>query len=427
MINEERIYSKWLIFIVSIFPIIDLLNGILLDSGSRLPIGSLYRIVLFILLVGIFLESRMLTIQPFGIILILSVLLLIAILSIQTVFFNDSFGIFFNDIGTVIKYLLWLLIAQIFAGLETILFTKMMIWIDIFFTFGMLIPYVLGFGNFTYENSGAGYKSFFFATNDLTYAFTILCTLLIFVIISYFDLSNWSGLAAIFVLYCANIFCLLLIGTKTGIVFSLVSLISTLFYLLFFKSEVPYSIKFLLAQFFIIGAIFTAFWGKSIFIGMIQGTIDRLTYFYDLYDGNWIKILSSSRSIYFEDAVTNFKLFPGNHWIFLFGFGFSNRWTFFGRQGGYIEMDFLDTFFSLGMIGLLVFLIPLFYLLYRSVKYHFYNKYLFLVLVTLGFAATSGHVFYSALSSTLFGLVASRLLISKRIGEENENTNGWSK
>ncbi|EOH52930.1 hypothetical protein UA3_02458 [Enterococcus faecium EnGen0263] len=402
--------TKILLYFVGVFPIIDFINGVFLSEGVSIPIGSLYRIGLFVILLLLFINDKKLIGSSFGILFILSMTAFLLILAVQTIYFDNSYSILFNDTSAITKYLLWFLLALLFSKISEREITNLFIFIDVLFVIGLIIPYFLGLGNFTYANSNAGYKSFFYATNDLTYVFVILCTILLFYLIQCFTKKEWSNLFMFSILYLANCYCLLLIGTKTGIVYSVASLLITVLYLLFFKSDIPFQIKFLLSQIILVGSIFSLFWGKNLFSDMIQGTIDRITYFYDLYDGNWVKILSSSRSIYFEDAVTNFVNYPQNHWIFLFGFGVENRWSFFGRAGGYIEMDFLDTFFSYGAIGIIIFLLPITYLAYRIFKNRLFNKYAFLLLVTLGFAATSGHVFYSAMSATILGLIASRLL-----------------
>lgn len=401
---------KFLLYFVGFFPIIDFINGVFLSEGVSIPIGTLYRITLFIILLALFINDDELITSPFGILFILSMSVFFLILAIQTIYFDNSYSVLFNDTSAITKYLLWFLIALLFSKVSEHELTNLLIFIDVLFVIGLIIPYFLGLGNFTYANSNAGYKSFFYATNDLTYVLVILCTVLLFYLIQCFSKKEWSNLLILSILYLANCYCLLLIGTKTGIVYSVASLIVTVLYLLFFKSDIPFQIKFLLSQIILVVSIFSLFWGKNLFSDMIQGTIDRITYFYDLYDGNWVKILSSSRSIYFEDAVTNFVNYPQNHWVFLFGFGVENRWSFFGRSGGYIEMDFLDTFFSYGAIGTVVFFLPIIYLVYRIFKNNLFNKYAFLLFVTLGFAATSGHVFYSAMSATILGLIVSRLL-----------------
>lgn len=416
--DSKQKYTQWLIYFVGVFPLIDFMNGVFLSEGISIPIGTFYRIVLFIVLLFLFINHLELVTSVFGLLMILSMFVYFLLLAIQTIYFDNSFSTLFSDASAVTKYLLWFLIALLFSKIAEPKMTQLFIAIDSLFVVGLIVPYFLGLGNFTYANSNAGYKSFFYATNDLTYVLVILCTLLLFVLITFFTKKQWHSLFYLSLLYLANCYCLLLVGTKTGIIYSIASLIVTILYLLFFKSDIPFQVKFLLSQLILIGVGFSLFWGKDLFIGMIQGTIDRMTYFYDLYDGNWIKILSSSRSIYFEDAMANFMEYPNNHWIFLFGFGVENRWEFFGRAGGYIEIDFLDTFFSYGAIGLLVFLLPLVYLIYRIFKKRLFNKYAFLLLVTFGFAATSGHVFYSAMSATVLGLIVSRLL-----REENENEN----
>ncbi|EPI05401.1 hypothetical protein D920_00114 [Enterococcus faecalis 13-SD-W-01] len=408
--NKKKEHPQILFYFIGIFPVIDFVNGLFLSEGFNLPIGILYRIVLFIVLFLLFINDYELVTSNFGILLILIIASYSLILAAQTIYFDNSLSILFNDTSAVVKYLLWFLIALLFSRIADRKMNHLYIGIDILFVIGLLVPYFLGLGNYTYTNSSAGYKSYFYATNDLTYIMVILCTFLLSIIIKCFSKKEWVYVSLLFSLYLLNCYCLLLIGTKIGIVYGIANLIVTIFYLLLFKTDVPYQIKFLILQLTFIGSIFVIFWGNTLFMKSIQGTVDRITYFYELYDGNWIKILSSSRSIYFTDALTNFIMYPKNQWVFLLGFGVKNRWSFFGRAGGYIEVDFLDTFFSYGAVGFIFFCLPLIYLIYRIFKYHLFTREAFLLFFTLGYAATAGHVFYSAASATILGLVVSRLL-----------------
>lgn len=54
---------------------------------------------------------------------------------------------------------------------------RLTILLDVFLIGGLLIPYVLGLGNSTYDDA-AGFKGFYFATNDIAYAFLIMLFLL---------------------------------------------------------------------------------------------------------------------------------------------------------------------------------------------------------------------------------------------------------
>lgn len=219
-------------------------------------------------------------------------------------------------------------------------------------------------------------------------------------------------LQGLLVLLLCNVGCMMLIGTKTGIVYSIVSLLVLVIYLVAEKTTVPYQVKYYLFLIGILLSLFFSIFGLPIANKALGGLVNRIAYFYNLYDGNWLKILSSSRSIYLTDAYHNFLSFKENYLIFIFGFGYRNRWLLFGRNGGYIEMDLFDTLFSFGVVGLCLFLLP-FIELFRqmSAKVKKVNRqYQFLILVTLLFSSTSGHVFYSALSTTIFGLICAIFL-----------------
>lgn len=409
---ENEYSHRFLFKIIGIFPFIDLVNGILLSSGKNIPIGSVYRIFLIAVLVYLFASSSSYYSSPLGAITIIVAAGIFIIISIQAVFFTNPISVIAEDVSTLFKYFMWLLIAVVFSAFERKRIVRMLLMVDCLFVLSMLLPYVLGLGNYTYKSSSYGYKSYFFATNDLTYVFVMLLTVVIYKFIEQFEEKNWRMLQGLLVLLLCNVGCMMLIGTKTGIVYSIVSLLILVIYLVAEKTTVPYQVKYYLFLIGILLSIFFSIFGLPIANKALGGLVNRIAYFYNLYDGNWLKILSSSRSIYLTDAYHNFLSFKENYLIFIFGFGYRNRWLLFGRNGGYIEMDFFDTLFSFGVVGLCLFLLP-FIELFRqmSAKVKKVNRqYQFLILVTLLFSSTSGHVFYSALSTTIFGLICAIFL-----------------
>lgn len=413
---EKKVANNKLFFyLFSIFPLIDLLNGYLLSINNKLPIGTGYRLVILIYGVLIVFKNKIIAHRDLSILLFINFVVFSTLTLVQAMFFNRSLSQIMSDFTGLSKYFLWLVTALIFSEYLSSegKLEKLTVKINLFFCLGMIIPYLLGIGNFTYANSSAGYKSFFFATNDLTYAFIILSSILSFYIIDQFNQSKSLYFVFLIFLYSLNLVCMLIIGTKSGIVYGGVNLIIVFFYLIFVKANVSYTFKFYLIQVLIILAVFFLVIGKNIVESMLDGIFDRIAYFYKVYEGNWIKILSSSRSIYLEDAWHNFLFYPKNYLILLFGFGAANRWTLFGRQGGNIEMDFFDTAFSYGFVGCVVLVVSLAYIV-KKYKSELGNKrYLYLFFVSLIYAFFTGHVFYSAMSAMIFGTVIGGMFIKR--------------
>lgn len=413
---EKKVANNKLFFyLFSIFPLIDLLNGYLLSINNKLPVGTGYRLVILIYGVLIVFKNKIITHKDLSILLFINFVVFSTLTLVQAMFFNRSLSQIISDYTGLSKYFLWLVTALIFSEYLSSegKLEKLTVKINLFFCLGMIIPYLLGIGNFTYANSSAGYKSFFFATNDLTYAFIILSSILSFYLIDQFNRSKSLYFVFLIFLYSLNLVCMLIIGTKSGIVYGGVNLIIIFFYLIFVKANVSYTFKFYLIQVLIILAVFFLVIGKNIVESMLDGIFDRIAYFYKVYEGNWIKILSSSRSIYLEDAWHNFLFYPKNYLILLFGFGAANRWALFGRQGGNIEMDFFDTAFSYGFVGSIVLIISFLYILKKYKTESGNKRYLYLFFVSLIYAFFTGHVFYSAMSAMIFGTVIGGMFIKR--------------
>ncbi|NBJ47417.1 hypothetical protein C6N01_14635 [Enterococcus faecalis] len=411
--ENKTVNNNLFFYLFSIFPVIDLFNGYLLSVDNKIPVGTVYRILILFYGLFILIKSKMMTHKDLSILLIINFVAFSTLTLLQALFFNNSISHIMSDFTSLSKYFLWIVTALVFSEYlsDESQLEKLMVKINVYFSLGMIIPYLLGEGNFTYTNSSAGYKSFFFATNDLTYAFIILSSILSFYIVNQFNKSKSGYLIFLIFLYGLNLMCMLIIGTKSGIVYGVINLTILFFYLIFIKSNVSYTIKFYLIQCLIILSLFFLVIGKDIVVSMLDGVVDRISYFYKVYEGNWIKILSSSRSIYLEDAWKNFLLYPKNYLIIIFGFGATNRWLFFGRQGGNIEMDFFDTAFSYGFLGIAVLLVSLAYILKKYNKGFGNPRYLYLFFVSLIYAFFTGHVFYSAMSAMIFGVVIGGMFI----------------
>ncbi|MBC1292353.1 hypothetical protein HCA00_03475 [Listeria booriae] len=402
--------------LTAIFPLIDFLNGFFLTSGIPIPIGVLYRLFFFVFLLGMIAIEKIPK-SPFTFVTFLFIAGNLGIFLFQSVWLQNPLTWIIEDMSVFIKYFLWALIPyyiyQRKALFQTIDYEKIFIVISFLFTVLLLIPYVLGVGNQTYDNSNAGYKGFFFANNDTSFAFIVSITFTVQALIQRLQ-GKWNyRLLLLLLLYTGNMLCLLLVGTKTGIVYGAVVSIIVLLRLLFvvrYRSAM-HKIFVWLMSILLMGWVLLrglAFAGQ-----MIVGTYDRMVYFYYLYDGNLVRLLTSSRSDFLEGGLTHFLASPYPIFTMFFGQGFEYRLEHFGRLG-LIEMDFFDAFFALGILGMLFLVILLGYYIVMALKKTNQSLYSYLFLVILLYGFFAGHVLFSALSSTFFGLVCGGIILSKK-------------
>lgn len=415
MLKEAKIF----IFLFAIFPVIDALNGFVLSAGINLPIGISYRFVCIAFLIFQIARKGF----PKTIYTFLSVALIvcgISTLLIQTIVLQNDLSALLYDFTNMVKFFLWVLIPyyvyQRADMLKATSYEKIFLAISTFFTLGLLIPYVLGIGNQTYAASDAGYKAFFFANNDTTIGFIASATFTGWYLFKQTKQTKLWTRMLLALLYLGNLLGLLLLGTKTGIVYGVVLTIVLLFRFFFFQKRVGLAVKWGIGLTVISVLTLIVFQGRTFILTTVSGLIQRLTYFYNLYDGDLVRFLTSSRSEFLDTAFSSF-IGTGNLVTQLIGFGFNIRVETWGL-GDLVEMDFFDVFFSLGILGLVVMLGLLFFFLIKSFQKKCIYTVLFLILICYG--AFAGHVLFSALSSTLFGLVCGGLFLQKESMCEKE-------
>ncbi|MGM0214806.1 O-antigen ligase family protein [Enterococcus sp. AZ109] len=401
----DRLKVDIFLLLIMIFPMIDVLNGVFLFYGYNLPIGTVYRL-LFIAYILLEVSIRGIRSTKLYQLLLLSTFSLVAVCIVQTLFFNTGISVLVKESSYIIRFCLCLLIpffAEQFqeqVSLDKVI--KLTVVLDMLLITGLVVPYLFNLGSSTYDNT-AGFKGFYFATNDIAYAFLIMLFLMGWYLIQRKQFAVPAYLSII--LYFFNMYCLLILGTKSGLVVGALYSIYLLCYFLFaYKSPFLFE-QFLVFEFILAGIVLMVLKGKDLLLQALSGVIRRFSYFRILYQDDWPRLLLSSRNIYLQDAVDKFLQTANNQVIFFFGSGFENRWTWYGRKGGLIEMDFFDMFFSYGIIGTFVLLVVMGYFLNTAAQQDNRRFCLFLLIFTIVYSFIVGHVFFSALSATVFGVV----------------------
>ena len=119
-----------------------------------------------------------------------------------------------------------------------------------------------------------------------------------------------------------------------------------------------------------------------------------------LYEGSAFTTLVSGRTYMLEDAWTEFVSGPGFPFRLLFGNGFCSTVL--------VEMDFIDIFFYLGLIGVLSLTVFLAYIFIKSI-HNFRTDHtivrLFAYFLIVGFSFLAGHIIFMATSGCYFILI----------------------
>lgn len=410
---SDRGRSNIFLLLLMIFPLVDIFNGVFITYGHEVPLGIAYRL-LFIsfILYSVLLQG----IKRSGIffLLVISLAVLILICVIQSFFFSTGIAALIKELSYIIRFSLCLLIPFFAKQYQEQFSLKKIagvtLVLDILLVGGLVIPYLLGIGNNTYDET-AGFKGFYFATNDIAYAFLVLLFLIGWFLIQQ---EKQCPSLLLLVLYFSNLYCLLILGTKSGLLSGILySLYLLLYFIAHHQSKTLYE-QFFVFEFLLLLTFLLVLKGKEFVLKSLSSVITRFVYFKTLYQNDWLRLFLSSRNIYLRDASAQFLQTPNNQTIFWFGSGFENRWEWYGRKGGLIEMDFFDMFFSYGMIGLVVLILVMSYFGFIIV-HRGTNKFgLFLLLFTIIYSFLVGHVFFSALSATVFGFMAMFIQLIKK-------------
>lgn len=398
-------YGNLLILIFSVIPLIDSLNGFLLLNKINLGIslGQSFRTIVMLLLIIILIKEGYLRYLKKNKIIICGVSLFTLIFIIQLIS---------RKLGFAYNLKITLKLANIFLIIETFKFMKFRNLINvniidkIFINLSMImpltliIPYFLKMGKSVYS-TGAGYKGFYFANNDLS---IVLLVLFIYslhkVIVSKKNIYKIN----LFLVFISNFF----IGSKTNMMgIILVIGIYGILNIKLVKEKIKFNKK-------------TIFIGSGILIVLIiltgkqlsSGIARQIYYFKEL---DLITYIFSSRNRFLIEAFNN--NFNSHNWILniIFGNGFYNIQNYWSL-GKLTELDFFDTFFAYGLVGagfVYYYLTNIFFKALKNIKKSNYQYYIAYIII-MGFSFVAGHVLYSALSGSIFALVCSALIMEEK-------------
>lgn len=404
-----------LIYVLFLFmPIIESLNGYFV----HLAISDIYRILISVLIVySVVIYQKKFYKPVVDAVLLVNILIVLTLL--QLLLLHGNLVVLKSDLITIFRIMLfpiyvvyfkvaiksnWIKIKSIINILDAYSFQYM---------FLVIVPNILGLGLATYDSTvnstvtlisdtSIGNKGYFIEVNSLI---AILIAMMIYSGETawkgkfYKNFSSYYGVT--FLISLGNICALLLVATKTGIVMAI-------FYIFFFL------IRFLLYAnsfkeikiFILLFIIIVLLNSEKLLEEMFTDIVKRSMYFFKLFQGDWLRFLTSSRSEYLKQTFQNVDNSGKSLIITVIGGGYYLNFTSFNEfyKRSVIEMDWFDFYFSYGVVGVIFYIN---YLKKGLVNYLFLNKYKqikIIITVFLVYSFFAGHIIFNAMTVTILAM-----------------------
>lgn len=376
---KESHNNPFVIMLFCVLPIIDTLNGIY----PEIPIGKIYKMSLGIVVFTYLCVKKRKLNKKKSLVVLGTFIYVFFSIAINALLGGNILNIEY-PIKLLFNVLLFVSLVQcteykLVCGEDFYCILEYGAW---FFVCCYIIPYFLGVGNKVYAGD-IGYKAFFIAQNELGLVIVVFCFFTAYQLINRSTIINVLKLASLLI-------CGLLLNTKTAIIASIIAVIMW-FVPIIINGRKEYKILTFIV--IIVGVIVL----KETMINSFKLVYDRfsmLTTKY--YNGSIITGILSGRN---NTVVAAWNDLVKNHFFvrFLIGNGFCSKLL--------VEMDLIDIFFFLGIIGV-AFTSAWLYRIYAIIKCNSkydksrIKKVSYLVILVLLFFA--GHVLFMAMSGCYF-------------------------
>jgi hypothetical protein len=373
-------YYDLFIWLAILSPLIDSFNGFL-NTYTTATISFAALIRFFTIILGFIIIVKNSTKTCSYIIFILSVLL-----------FCSLFHVFYFDASifeSIYQIFQWVYFFIVYFGLRSCFsisekyrekIPTYINFIGISSAFCLIIPYLMGYGNSTYSDSG--YKGFFLANNGVSFLYITVFILEIFLLYK-------ENKLYLYLTILLTAICLFLIGTKSCFISLCIGAIIISYKIVTRKSQQLFTFLYILVVF----VVFLCLFKSQLYLAMLQ----RFNYFYK-HSENFLDYLFLGRVSKIDNYIFYFNKNDNSFIKYIWGCGVSQFAKF-----NVIEMDYIDLFFQYGIIGFIVHLLLQFIIYIPLIKKN--KSFIFYILVIVIYAFFVGHLFTNMLSSTLAAIL----------------------
>ena len=374
-----------ILLLFAALPVVDSVNGILIDL-SLPSVGPVYKILLLGVLAVLVLRSGQLT-PGLWVTAICAVSYILLSVGVNVLFLGGTLPSVDFPVKLSFNVLqLVLLLSCHRAGYLTGRTLDRIFHISTWLMCALiLIPYALGLGNTIYKG-GIGYKGFFFSNNELSVVLLILFYYSLYRTTVTLSLPNVIQLGGIAV-------CVLLLNTKSGMI---ACALGVALFLVEYLRKPGAPFKGLLVAVMAIGLLVA----KDFILEQVESFMTRQRYLHKLYGGSILETLVSGRFALLEKAWEGFIAHPQWPLQMVIGNGFCAE--------ALVEMDFVDLFFYLGILGSVAAAVALVVIFFKSLpnfrKDGTWTR-PFGYLLVAGFSFLAGHTLFMATSGCYFVLM----------------------
>ena len=343
-------------------PLVDLLTGIGLHYFQvNITIGIIIRVLflIFIMTIVIFIYKKKKLIIPYLIIGLYFIFYIVGVL-----IYKDGNHLF-QEIQSLIKVFYFpIVFLSLYAIKEEIRTSKLTFFTVLFlYLIFLFVPISLGIGYKTYEITKVGTLGFFNSANEIGGIISILTPILFLVLATS---KNIIPKVLFAIMYLVVI---LMVGTKTPLLALGVTVVFSLIYFWVFsimkKKYKNIIISILVVIVGVTGMILVL--PKTNFYKNIQTHLEFLEVdsIMDIFKEEELidHFFFSQRLTFLHDKALEYK--TSNSYLKMFGIGyFTNN----GEKVKMIEMDYFDIYYSHGLIGFLILILPVLYMVYKILE-----------------------------------------------------------
>lgn len=396
--------NKFLKIFLFMQPFLDVLAAVLIYNNVDNFITSLIRLV-FMGLMVLYLyfgeyENKKKTL------IYVSTLIITIIIHTLIMVFDKDMSVFMYEFKNTIStyYFVFLLISLGVIYKDNKISKKELMYLWIIYVLLTFIPNVLGIGFKSYSHSKTGMTGWFYSANVVG---SILIILLPIILSKIKKLPKFL----IVILGAMALYSVFSLGTKTPVLGLGIILFFNLLYYVYklFKSKKKKSIIVIFSSLILLC-------GVSVYVIPKTSFYENLKIHYNFLKKNDVKIFSkefldhfvfSQRLSMEERTRHNYNISPIQEKVF--GIGYIENYSTDSVNLKIVEMDYFDIFYREGIVGFIVFFIPVIYMIVmffknNSINFVSVNMFISILLIML-LALFQGHIFITPAISIFVALI----------------------
>lgn len=396
--------DKFLKIFLFMQPFLDVLAAVLIYNNVDNFVTSLIRLV-FMGLMVLYLyfgeyENKKKTL------IYVSTLIITIIIHTLIMIFDKDMSVFMYEFKNTIStyYFVFLLISLGVIYKDNKISKKELMYLWIIYVLLTFIPNVLGIGFKSYSHSKTGMTGWFYSANVVGSILVILLPIILS------EIKKLPKLLIV-ILGALVLYSIFSLGTKTPVLgLGIILFVNLLYYIYkLFKSKKKKSIIIIFSSLILLC-------GVSVYVIPKTSFYENLKIHYNFLKKNDVKVFSkefldhfvfSQRLSMEERTRHNYNISPIQEKVF--GIGYIENYSTDSVNLKIVEMDYFDIFYREGIIGFIVFFIPVIYMIVmffknNSINFISVNMFISILLIML-LALFQGHIFITPAISIFVALI----------------------